>query len=183
MLYFYLSLIESPEEKVKFEQLYLEYREYLLRIAQDILRNEYDAEDVLHQAFIRIAHNMGNIEEVTSHQTRNYLVIIVKGLSLNLSKKNRKADVVPFEGIYELEDDFVLEDDMLKQMRDESLQETLRKLPSAHRDILYLMYFADLPVKDIARGMDLSISATKKRLERARYALQALLKSEGIEER
>ena len=54
----YLQMIETPEEKSKFEQLYLEYRGLMFHVAYDILHNEHDAEDAVHQAFVKIAENI-----------------------------------------------------------------------------------------------------------------------------
>lgn len=179
MLYFYLTLIESPEDKLKFERLYNEYREYLFRIALNILGNEYDAEDVLHQAFLRIADNINKVGEVSSHQTRNYLVIIVKGLAINLYNDGKKVIRLPLEDFEEMKDDFLVEEHIMEQIELDALRETLDQLPHHHRDVLYLMYYEELSVKSIAKQLKLSESATKKRLERARHALQKIWSSEG----
>ena len=180
MLQFYLALIDSPEEKSKFEQLYMEYRELLLRVARSILPNEADAEDVLHQAFLRIANNMSKIGEVSSHQTRNFLVIIVRGLALNLYNEQRRVIDLPFEDLDEMKDPLVLEDQIAKQFGYEALRHALERLPLIHRDVLYLMYFEELSVKEIARFLFLPENTVKKRLERARQALKKTLLEEGI---
>ena len=53
MLGFYLSLIDSDDDKNKFEQLYLTYRQDMYKIAYSILKNNADAEDAVHQAFLQ----------------------------------------------------------------------------------------------------------------------------------
>ena len=37
----YLQMLETPEEKSKFEQLYLEYKGLMFHVAYDILHNEH----------------------------------------------------------------------------------------------------------------------------------------------
>lgn len=54
----YLQMIETPEEKSKFEQIYLEYKGLMFHVAYEILHNEQDAEDAVHQAFVKIAENI-----------------------------------------------------------------------------------------------------------------------------
>lgn len=54
----YLAMIETPEEKTKFERLYLHYRALMYHVAYQILHNESDAEDVVHSAFVKIAEHM-----------------------------------------------------------------------------------------------------------------------------
>ena len=57
----YLQMLETPEEKSLFEQIYLEYRGLMYHVAYEILHNEQDAEDAVHQAFIKIAENIKKI--------------------------------------------------------------------------------------------------------------------------
>ena len=51
----YLSMIDTPEDRSKFERLYIEYRDVMYHVAYKILNNEQDAEDAVHQAFVKIA--------------------------------------------------------------------------------------------------------------------------------
>ena len=59
----YLQMLETPEEKSKFEQLYLEYKGLMFHVAYEILHNEQDAEDAVHQAFVKIAENIKKIDD------------------------------------------------------------------------------------------------------------------------
>ena len=54
----YIQMIDSPAEKDKFECLYLMYRDLMFYIANQILQNEQDAEDVVHAAFVSVAENI-----------------------------------------------------------------------------------------------------------------------------
>ena len=54
----YMTLIDSEEEQSKFEQIYQKYKGLMFYVANKILHNEHDAEDAIHQAFIKIAENM-----------------------------------------------------------------------------------------------------------------------------
>ena len=53
ILFIYLQMLETPEEKSKFEQIYLEYRDLVFYIANRILHNKQDSEDVVHEAFLK----------------------------------------------------------------------------------------------------------------------------------
>jgi len=174
MLYIYLAMLETPEDKEKMTELYKTYREYLCNVAQSILHSEDDAEDVLHQAFLRIANNFTNIGEVSCRQTRNYLVIVVRGLAKNLQKKRGKQLDVPIEDL-EWADFMSMDNPQLEQIEYEALHQVLEALPAIHRDILYAVYFEGRSVKEIAKHIDLSEKAVQKRLERARQALQQVL--------
>lgn len=51
----YLQLIETPEDRSRFEQLYIAYRDLMFYIARKILGNNQDAEDAVHDAFVTVA--------------------------------------------------------------------------------------------------------------------------------
>jgi len=180
MLHIYLAMLETPEEKSKMADLYHTYRELMFNVALNILRNEADAEDVLHQAFVRIAGDFKKIGDISSHQTRNYLVIIVRGLALNLYNKRSKIIEVPFD-LLEGTGDYPLHDLNVEQIEYEALYQALEQLPSEQRDALYLMYYEEFSVKEICIALNLSENAAKKRLQRARLAVQKILTKEGIE--
>lgn len=57
MLSFYLSMLEADEDKNKFEELYMKYRDDMYNIAFSILHNCEDAEDAVHDTFVSIANN------------------------------------------------------------------------------------------------------------------------------
>lgn len=68
----YLQMIESNEDRSKFEQLYILYRGLMLYVAKGILRNQEDAEDAVHQAFVSIIENLRSITDINSPKTRSF---------------------------------------------------------------------------------------------------------------
>ena len=64
MLYFYISMVETPEEKTKVEQLYLNYRQTMYHVAYQILKDSFEAEDAVHGAFLRVIKNLDKIIEL-----------------------------------------------------------------------------------------------------------------------
>lgn len=50
----YLSLIEEDAEREKFEMLYDAYRNLMFFLANEILGDTQDSEDVVHQSFLKI---------------------------------------------------------------------------------------------------------------------------------
>ena len=80
----YLAALDSERERTKFEQVYLTYRQVMFYTANSILRDPQLAEDAVHQAFLRILDHMQNIGEVECPQTKSFVVIIVRNISINL---------------------------------------------------------------------------------------------------
>ena len=63
MLLFYLSLLETQEEKSKMENLYYTYRGLMLKVAYDILRDFELANDALHTSFFGCGRRIRTLTE------------------------------------------------------------------------------------------------------------------------
>ena len=78
-MFIYLQMIEAPEERSKFESIYLLHRNTMYAVAYRILQNAEDAEDAVHYAFLKILENGGNaLAECIlklSAQQRNVLIL------------------------------------------------------------------------------------------------------------
>ena len=48
MLVCYLQMLDTPKEKIRFEQIYLKYRGLMYHVANNILHNRQDAEDAVY---------------------------------------------------------------------------------------------------------------------------------------
>lgn len=74
----YLQLIDTAEDRSKFEQLYEQYKQLMFYTAFQILKRPQDAEDAVHLAFLSIAENISRISDLDCPKTRAYIVTIVE---------------------------------------------------------------------------------------------------------
>ena len=61
-MFFYLSLIDEPENRSKFEFLYRKYEDRVFRWAKYYVNDDYVAEDVTQLVWIGIAQNIAYIK-------------------------------------------------------------------------------------------------------------------------
>lgn len=180
MLSFYLALLDTPEEKSKFEQLYLAYRQDMYKIAYGILRENHDAEDAVHEAFMILTKNIHKISSITCPQTKAYLIIIVKNVALKLYNQRQKVISTDFEA-WELEDNLYIEDDVILSAERENLKKHLIRLSDDDYSILYLNFYMEMSIEEIATSLSISYEAAKKRLQRAKARLYNLIKGHDDE--
>jgi len=95
MIAIYLSIIDSEQDKNKFEILYTTYRKLMFYVANRILKDQYLAEDAVHQAFIKIIENLDKIEDVHCHKTKSYIVIIVRNNAINMYNRRKRNTTIP----------------------------------------------------------------------------------------
>lgn len=173
MLLFYLSLLDTDEEKSKLEKLYYQYKSLMKYIALDILKDEYMSEDAVHEAFIKLTRHLDGIEEIDCHKTKAFLIIIVRNVALDILRKERKMELVELGEISDNK-----EYNFSENINVQEIYESIRMLPDTYRDIIELKVYYEYSDKKIADLLGISHQAVRKRLQRARNAL-----AKSIEER
>lgn len=167
MLGIYLAILDTPEEKSKFEQLYLTYRQDMFKMAYGILANKFDTEDAVHEAFMRVIKKLTKISETNCPQTHAYLLIIVKNVALKILKEQNMTMVVDIDSI-EITDDLSLEEYVVSNIEVERLKQILEQLPDDYYEVLFLDLFMEFNISDIAELLGITYENAKKRLQRAK---------------
>lgn len=168
----YLQMLETPEEQSKFEQIYLEYRGLMFHVAYGILHNEQDAEDAVHQAFVKIAENIKKLDDSIGPKTHSYVVTIVEHKAIDQYRKIQKQKTVELiddiQGIY------------ADYEGDNDLTRCILKLPARYREMILLRYHHGYSVREIAKMLGMSLPAAIKLDQRAKIKLKKLCEEVGI---
>ena len=168
----YLQAIESPGDKEKFELLYKHYRSYMFKIAHDILENEVDTEDALHNAFISISKHMDKVQDPLSRQTKGYVAIIAERKAIDIYRKRNR--VVSLEA---LENEISVS---APPPDGNGLSACISKLPPRDQHFIMLKYHHGYTVKEIADMFDMKPAAASKLDQRAKAKLEELCREEGV---
>lgn len=140
MLAFYLSLIDSPEARTKFENIYYSYRSVMFHSANQVLHNAHDAEDIVADSFLAVINILDAIDSTDEDKARNLMITISKNRALNFLKKKKRAVLI------EEEIDMPQEWDHPSPTIDnlelaDALSKLIRQLPSEQQDVLRLQYY------------------------------------------
>ena len=179
MLEFYLSILETQEDKDLFEEIYLKYKGAMGQLAFSILHNKFDTEDAVNNAFLCIANNFSKIKTLSCQDLRSYLMIIIRNASFKIYNSNRKRSEYN-ESIGDR--DISIDVDFFSNMEYESLISIMNEVPTIYRDILFLYYRDELSTKDIAKLLGISENAVYKRIERSKKILADTLEKGGYHE-
>lgn len=163
----YLSLLSNPEEQSKFTALYTRYHLLMLRAARRLLRDEADAEDAVHQAFLSVLSNLEKISEIDCPKTRAYLVIIVERKAIDLLRQQKRVTELDEETERGL---------CVPPPGDGGLADAMASLSAPYREVLLLRYYHGYSVREIAALLHDRESAVQKRLQRAKNALRDKLR-------
>ena len=170
----YLLLIDEPEDRELFVQLYNKHRYPMYNRAYRILRNQQDAEDAVHEAFIKIAENIEKISSLECHKRNKYIVTIIDNTAINVYRKKQAHPTTP---LFDLEKYSTVD-----TYEDGDFIRCILKLPHNYRELLLLKYDLGFSNQEISKTLNVSRVVVRKRLQRARDALLAICKTEGIDD-
>ena len=173
----YLAMIESPDDRHKFEVIYNTYKQLMYYIASNILGDIKDSEDVVHEAFLKIIDIFEKIDNPTSPQTRSLIVTITENKAIDLYRKRKKHSVVPFEEEYL----GVPEQSKIDQIANqEVIAKAILSLPGRYREVLLLKYAQGYSMDEIAVILSMTRENVKKTIQRARKKLEEILSAEEV---
>jgi RNA polymerase sigma-70 factor, ECF subfamily len=165
-----------------FDRIVEHYEARVFRVAQSIARNREDAEEVMQNAFVQAFKNLANFRGDSLFNTWLTRITINEGLMI---VRRRRANEVSIDDIIETDDG-----SLLREFRDwgpnpeqrcsqaelqKILATAIGELPKRCRIVFQLRDVDGFSTEETARALDLSLSAVKTRLRRARLQLQESL--------
>lgn len=172
-MFAFLQMVEISGEKTRLEHLYQLYKDFMLCIASEILHNNHDAEDAVHEAFLCIAASIEKISDPNSSKTRSLIAIITERKAIDIYRKNQRRSG---EGLHEIDRNRM----WLPEPGVDSLADCINQLPGRDRDAILLRYSHGYHIEEIARILGLTYAAAAKLLERAKKKLDKLCREEGL---
>ncbi len=177
MLLVYLALIDDQQDKDKFEYLYNEFHIIMLSEAKRILKNNYDAEDVVHDTFIDLAKNIKLIRTNNKAETLSYLLCATRGHAYNFCNR-KKLNYVPLQSV----ETQIADDNWFKldsNINYKNIVKVIKNMDNLYSDVLYLYYCIGLNCKEIGLILGRKHATIRKQLTRGKLILISELKREG----
>ena len=170
-----------------FEAMIRTFGARMLSVARRIVGNDEDARDVVQSAYLSAFRAIGAFEGSAQLSTWLHRIVVNTAL-MRLRSRRRK----PEESIDALLPAFKADGHFVERFgSDESLaadrllerketrrivRDAIEQLPDAYRTVLILRDIEEMPTKDVADALEITTSAVKVRLHRARQALFTLLR-------
>lgn len=180
------ALVKASQagDGVAFEQLVSRYDRKLFRIAQHIVHNPDDAQDVVQECFIKVFQNIRRFQAQSKFSTWLYRIVVNQSLMAVRKHKTKPALVdLLIEGDEEENQPPMDFSDWRpnpeQQCTESELRELLTRLLQELRPALRVVFIMhDIegqPLQEVADALHLSLSAVKTRSLRARLHLREQL--------
>lgn len=160
-------------------ELIREYKSGLTMYLNSYVHNLELADELCCETFVRLADKKPRFRENSSFKT--FLYGIGRNIAFSYIRRNKRHIAEPLDEAADIPDTVDLEREFLLKERNRQLYAAMGGLKLEHAQGLWLMYFEELSVKEIAAVMKKSPSAVKVLLHRARQALKTELEKEGFE--
>ena len=170
-------------EPEAYEQLIEQYADGVYRVAFRLLQNQHDAEDAMQEAFLSAYLNIDAFQGQAKLSSWLYRIVTNKAMDL-LRKRSRKTeaatdaleDLGEDAGEWIPDADAVLPEDWVERQEIQALiWQGLETLSPGLRAAFVLFEMEGLRMDEVAEALEISPSAAKVRVHRARQALHKFL--------
>ena len=146
------------------------YSDMLMRIALNRVNSIAEAEDVVQTTFERLMKRQPRFE--TREHEKAWLIKTAIRICIDEARKNARHANVP------------LNEEIAAAYSKESFEllDTIRQLPEKDRDAVYLYYYEEYTIKEIAKLLGEREGTIRSRLSRARKKLRAIMEGDAYEQ-
>ncbi len=166
------EVISDAAEELVVELFRTEGRS-LVRLARLFVDDRDAAEDIVQEAFLRLARHAGRIDSI--ERAPAYLRSIV----LNLARDHNRRGLVSLRHRSTAGREIDVVDDTADQLarteEHRTVLDAVRLLPNRQRDCITLKYFEEMSIEQIASTLGVSANSVKTHLQRAMTALDRKL--------
>lgn len=147
-------------------------------------QSKQDAEDLYQETFLKAVEQPEKIDE--ENNPKSYLlsvaVYIHKSRKRKFARRQQIAPSVSFEEAFEMQDQYDLENDIIKKDMQSEIRNLVSELDEQLKLPLYLYYTMDASIEEISKIMKLPKGTVKSRLFKARKLIKKKLEVVGYEE-
>lgn len=163
----------------QFETLLARHGDEIFGFCCHITGSRSNAEDLYQDAVLKAFELLGRIDGISRNglkQARNYVIGIAVKLNCNQSRRttrNSKLFVADGESLLgiAMDDSDIIRDTEQKTVYRE-LRAVIGGLPERLRNVVYMYYYAEMPVADIAQQLEIPQGTVKSRLNKARKEIK-----------
>ena len=158
-----------------FKELYISYQPRLVKFCSRILKNDVAlAADMADEALIAVWNSAGSFSGKSQPST--WIHSIARFRLIAYLRKSKEVLLDDDSLALNLVDESLLPEDEIDLLETNAeLADGLGKLSIKHREVIELVYFKELSVKEVAKTLDISENTVKTRMFYARNKLKGIL--------
>jgi len=175
-----INLILESGDTTHFGELYDRYSNKVFRKCCSMVNNEADAQDLTQSILLKAFLHISKFEGRSSFSTWIYAITYNTCINFLKNKKRRSYITDEFDNKHDVsaDDGDEIENKKLFEVDIEHLKKLLDDIKPSDKMLLLMKYQDNMSIEQIAEELELSNSAVKMRLLRARGRIRSLRKLE-----
>lgn len=156
-----------------------DYKDGLMLYLNGFVQNIHVAEDLTEDTFVKIVVNKPRFSGKSTFKT--WLYAIGRNVTLDYIRRCKKVETVSTDDVaHILSDEADVEKKYIQNEQKRLVYNALKKLNPEYRQVLYLMYFEDFKIAQIASVMKKNNKQIENLVYRAKLSLKTELDKEGF---
>ena len=156
------------DEKVK--HIWNEFSNELYKYINSKVRNKYDSEDILQDIFVKNNKNINNLDDQLKLKSWIYKITKNTIIDYYRKKKDKSVDIMKFEEGFESDNN----SDNMNEEIIKCLEKMIFELPMKYQEVIELHDMKRMKHKEISEKLDITISCSKMRVQRAKAKLKEI---------
>ena len=175
-----MLMVQRNDDHEAFRELIERHQNAVIGTVAKMLSNHSEAEDIAQQVFLRLWKSRKRYQETAKFTT--FLYTITRNLVFNESRRKSRRKLLSLD---QKKEEYELEVpanpnqrpdvEHLNQELRSAIDRAIEALPEKQRLAVILRRYQNLPYEEIADVLDLTVSAVKSQLFRARVSLRESL--------
>ncbi len=171
----------------QFEILLRQYGDSIFGFCCYLTKNKNSAEDLYQEAILKAFSmiykiNCEDLKEDAYKSAKNYIIGIAVKLYKNETRKKMIHTPVCDNGIIEsIKSEQDTEEDFLENEMKSAVRQAVDTLSDKFRIVVYMFYYADMSIEQIAHQLKIPEGTVKSRLNRARAVIKKEMEEKGYD--
>ena len=165
-------MLNTEEERKRIADVYEAHQYTCLQVARSITGNNEDAEDAVHEAFLKLIDRKEMLN-LPDDDIRRLLITMTKRRAIDIVRKRERGSAESWDEMEDIPSKDEPIDIQISTVEDyDRLQECLSSLSEQYRTILQMKYYFDLSNEEICKILGKTARQTETQLRRAKLKLR-----------
>ncbi len=170
-----LDVIDTEDKEVIIDEMMNRYGQEVLRLVFSYVNNRAIAEDLTQDIFVKCYKGLHTYSGKSKLRTWLWRIAINHCKDFLKSWYTKNVVITEDEPLNNTTKKDMVEQTVIQRQEDDQLISAIMMLPIKYREVIYLYYYEELPIKEIAVLTEVGDSTVKTRLRRAKELLKERL--------
>ena len=177
-----VEIIESVKKgnQADYAILIDRYKNKAFTMLRRMLKNDFDAEEVLMDCFMKAYNNISSFKFESKFSTWFYRIVYNSALTkLSSARRKIESEMSSIDDLHYLESKY-LADDFIKEDNSILIKKIINELPPKNAAVITMFYLEEFSTEEISDVLQISVANVKVILHRSRNMLREIIEKRNL---